>query len=108
MSWLRAWETFAPESEIHLLQETLLPFMEENTLMEHLPLIQGYTLYTQTLTLKNGIFVGFLGTITLEWRKQTPLELRQSLLALARFSSFCGTGAKTAQGMGQTRYLPTP
>jgi CRISPR-associated endoribonuclease Cas6 len=94
-SWQRLWETFAPE--------TLVKEVKAVNIMEHLPLIRGYTLATETTTIKHGIFVGFVGQMDLVWRKGTPESVRQTMGMLARYATFCGTGAKTAQGMGQTQ-----
>jgi CRISPR-associated endoribonuclease Cas6 len=94
-SWQRSWETFAPEA---LVQKE-----QYEDMASHLPLIRGYSLSTETTTLKRGIFIGFTGRMHLVWRQGTPESVRQTAGMLARLAIFCGTGAKTAQGMGQTR-----
>jgi CRISPR-associated endoribonuclease Cas6 len=100
-SWQRAWETFAPEALIP--SEILIQKEQPEKMALALPLIRGYSLHTETTTLKRGIFIGFVGQMYLVWRKDTHESVRQTAGVLARFSTFCGTGAKTAQGMGQTR-----
>ena len=50
-------------------------------------------------------FIGFVGEISVKLLAPAamPAELRARLRALARFAEYCGTGAETLRGMGQTR-----
>lgn len=63
--------------------------------------VSGYVLRTESLPLKHGRFVGFVGRV--EWRLLGSEADRRALCALAALANFGGTGAKTALGMGQTR-----
>jgi hypothetical protein len=85
----------------------LAPFLPENfALLEHeLPRISAYQLETRSLSVKGGLFIGFVGWMELAWRPSAPPELRRAAAAVASVSDFFGTGAKTALGMGQTRCL---
>ncbi len=48
---------------------------------------------------------GFEGRCTIEIAEELPEEAVRSFNALASFAFYCGTGAKTTMGMGQTRRL---
>jgi CRISPR-associated endoribonuclease Cas6 len=49
--------------------------------------------------------VGFYGTCRFEIDPSVPDDIKTCINALANFSPFCGTGAKTTMGMGQTRRI---
>jgi CRISPR-associated endoribonuclease Cas6 len=82
---------------------------------ENLPEIRRYTLETRDMIFetdsnsgrerRTALFIGFVGTMELTWRKNTPEDVMQSLTALAHLAEFCGTGSKTTIGMGQTRLV---
>jgi CRISPR-associated endoribonuclease Cas6 len=48
---------------------------------------------------------GFAGKCTLELETELPEETVKAINTLADFSFYCGTGAKTTMGMGQTRRI---
>lgn len=94
--WARRWNRFAPvelawpdESVSDIVERTGLAYMAGETV---------------TVPLRPGKFVGFVGAIRLEalhphlWTQ----EQRQAFTALTTFSRFCGSGARTMQGMGLT------
>ncbi len=91
-SWRRSWEKYAP-----------VPLENIAMLDEALPLIRRFELSTRDVTIKRGLFVGFVGWMELTWRSGAPEEMRRAACALARLAEFTGTGAKTGLGMGQTR-----
>ena len=53
-------------------------------------------------------FLGFQGQAVfhLLMPRQVPRAVRAELAILAAFANFCGTGAETLRGMGQTRVTP--
>ena len=55
-------------------------------------------------------FIGFVGEVRFTILKPEELadNIKRCLLALARFSNFCGTGVETIRGMGQTVYHEKP
>jgi CRISPR-associated endoribonuclease Cas6 len=48
---------------------------------------------------------GFAGKCTLELDKELPEDAVKAINILADFAFYCGTGAKTTMGMGQTRRI---
>ena len=91
--WRRAWRTYAPA----------LPLGADALTLDGLR-ITRYQLHTEAVTLKGGLWRGFVGEMALEWREDTPPETRRAAAALAGISDFMGTGAKTMLGLGQTRF----
>jgi len=67
--------------------------------------ISQYQLDTRILHFGSYQEIGFEGKCTLEIAEETPEEAVKTLNAMADFAFYCGTGAKTAMGMGQTRRL---
>jgi CRISPR-associated endoribonuclease Cas6 len=57
---------------------------------------------TDTITTNKTVLNGFVGEVTFVIGKKAPLELVGQMHLLADFAFFCGTGKKTAVGMGQT------
>ena len=96
--YLAAWDTFAPRAL--WLNYNLLDAVEA-----HLA-ITDHQLETRTVNLGSGPpKTGFLGHATykmLAWEK-LGAEFLGQLQTLARFAEFCGTGAYTEHGLGQTR-----
>ncbi|MCP4399346.1 MAG: CRISPR system precrRNA processing endoribonuclease RAMP protein Cas6 [bacterium] len=68
----------------------------------HVGISSMQQLRTDTLKTKRVILTGFTGSVTFEISKKAPPELFAQLHLLAEFAFFCGTGKKTAVGMGQT------
>lgn len=70
---------------------------------ESLCRISAYHLQTQPARLKDGIFIGFVGTLDLTPLPGTSPVQRAALASLASVSDFFGMGLKTTMGLGQTR-----
>jgi len=67
--------------------------------------VARYRLETHILNFGSYQEVGFTGRCRYELDKNTPEEVAHALNALADFAFYCGTGAKTTMGMGQTKRL---
>lgn len=92
-SWLRAWNAGDGPS---------LPFHDEaEWLRERISIQAVRSLRTVTVHSGKSPLSGFVGEIALEWCGAQP-GAHRTLRALAGFASYCGTGAKTAYGLGQT------
>lgn len=91
--WRRTWEALAPA----------LPLGADTLTLDGLR-ITRYQLHTEAVTLKGGLWRGFVGEMALEWRASAPPETRRTATALAGIADFFGTGAKTMLGLGQTRF----
>jgi len=59
-------------------------------------------LFTKRLLVKKVNLIGFTGTVSFDIHQRADPELVYQLNVLADFAMFCGTGKKTALGMGQT------
>ena len=68
-------------------------------------LVSRYRLETKMLAFNNYQELGFLGSCVYSANDDVPEDKLRTLNALADFAFFCGTGAKTTMGMGQTRKL---
>lgn len=68
-------------------------------------MVARYKLGTRILNFGSYQEVGFTGRCRYELDKNTPEEVAHALNALADFAFYCGTGAKTTMGMGQTKRL---
>lgn len=90
--WRRAWQAHAPA----------LPLGADALTLDGLR-ITRYQLHTEAVTLKGGLWRGFVGEMALEWHRDVPPETRRTAAALAGIADFTGTGAKTMLGLGQTR-----
>ncbi len=99
-SWLLRWNEFArPELQLNV---ALLDIVEA-----HLA-IGRYDLRTDMVDWGgNKKIVGYVGTIQYNILRahQLGTEWLRSLNLLADYAPYCGTGHKTAQGMGQTQRL---
>ncbi|MCF6277383.1 MAG: CRISPR system precrRNA processing endoribonuclease RAMP protein Cas6 [Anaerolineales bacterium] len=91
-SWLRRWQVFAPLA---------LPEEISQSAREHLAVSQ---FDMKTLPVRHGerLIVGGAGNYTLKALKMSASE-RAQIDLLANYAFFCGSGYKTAQGMGLTR-----
>ena len=67
--------------------------------------IVSYKFQSQALPFGTYSETGFEGWCTIEIGEDAPEEAVRELNALADFAFYCGTGAKTTMGMGQTRRL---
>jgi CRISPR-associated endoribonuclease Cas6 len=70
---------------------------------EHIALAK-YNLRTRMINLADAGQVGFTGKCKYLCLSEDPRRLKQ-INALADFAFYCGTGAKTTMGMGQTRRI---
>ena len=59
---------------------------------------------TSVIKSKRVNLIGFIGDVVFTIHPKTPPELIFQLNLLAEFAFFCGTGKKTALGMGQTMF----
>ena len=92
-SLLPRWQSFSPVK----LDDSLTDLADRNLR------IARYKLETRMLNFGSYQEAGFEGNCTLEMAERMPDEAAGSLNALADFAFYCGTGAKTTMGMGQTR-----
>lgn len=95
-SWLRAWCEVASA-----------PVPEEDTtawLDRRVAIRAVDELRTQVVHADRTALTGFVGTVAYAWVGPEPWG-PGLLRTLARFAAFCGTGAKTTQGFGQTEVL---
>ncbi len=92
-SWLRAWNAGSgPET----------PFQEDAEWLRERIRIQAIrSLRTAQAHTGKTPMSGFVGEVAYEWCGATPGGHR-ALRALGSFARYCGTGAKTAYGLGQT------
>ncbi|MDY6912570.1 MAG: CRISPR system precrRNA processing endoribonuclease RAMP protein Cas6 [Chloroflexota bacterium] len=93
--YLRKWNAFSP---MPILQESLMDFVRQHMSMQRHDLRSGSV---QRLG-KHSEYDCFEGNVKWQAGSGSPALLRQ-VNALVDFSRYCGTGMKTAQGMGQTR-----
>lgn len=92
-SWLRAWNTGGgPEIPLHDDDDWLRESIRIQAIRE-LRTVQVHTGKTP--------ITGFTGEVAFEWCGTVPGGQRASR-ALTAFARFCGTGAKTAYGLGRT------
>ena len=94
-SWWMHWNAFAPVKLERVLLDVAAVHMA----------IARHELRTQVVDLSVGQAVGFVGSVTLLAVQAHRLgnKVLRRLNALADYATFCGTGQRTAQGMGQTR-----
>ena len=97
-SWLTQWNTFAPmELRINV---ALLDIVAAHVA------VGRYDLRTELVDLgTNWKVVGFVGKVKFNILKARKIgeEWLRRLNLLAEYAGFCGTGHKTAQGLGQTK-----
>ena len=94
-SWWERWNTFSREK----LDCVLL-----DVAAVHLA-VSSCKIRTRLVDLGVGQQIGFIGVVTLRVVKANKIgeDVLRHLNALAAYADFCGTGQRTAQGMGQTR-----
>lgn len=93
-SWLRAWQQAGGES---FGAEAAPDWLEERVALRTVTELSTRTVHTNHTAL-----TGFVGQVSYQWmglEQWGPALLR----ALALFSAYCGTGAKTGYGFGVTR-----
>lgn len=91
-SYFNRWQAFSPVK----LDDALTLWLEKM-------LVARYRLETRILDFGSYQEVGFSGRCRFLLDKSTPQEVVIGINALADFAFYCGTGAKTTMGMGQTR-----
>ncbi len=91
-SWLRRWNALSPAS---------LP-RETRALDEARLALSRYKLETRVVHYEKAAWIGFTGVCRFRILSDDEFWLRLCNL-LADFAFYCGTGAKTSFGMGQTR-----
>ena len=95
--YLRKWNSFAP-APITLSEEIILPFVQNHMTLGATsvrPAVHRLGRYSE---------YGVIGRV--EWQADPGFEpLLRQVNALVDFAGYCGTGMKTALGMGQTRRL---
>jgi CRISPR-associated endoribonuclease Cas6 len=94
-SWLRRWQAFAP---IALPEEELLAWARLNLA------VSAYRLHSLPVREGEHLRVGGVGWLSLRALDMPPY-LRAAVDLLAAYAFFCGSGAHTTQGMGQTRLV---
>ena len=90
--WLEKWNKFSPVT---------LP-QEVTAYAENYLVVSRYRLESQVVKFGQAMFIGFAGSCTYTILDEDPYWLRV-LHTLADFSFYCGSGAKTTFGLGQTR-----
>jgi len=97
-SWLRAWGAATPAPS---------PLVDDAEWLRERVRVQAMRdLRTVTASSGKTLLTGFVGEVALAWCGGSPGGSR-ALRALARFARFCGTGAKTGMGFGQTTLRET-
>jgi CRISPR-associated endoribonuclease Cas6 len=92
--WLEKWNAFAPAA----FPPGVLTFVEEALAVSH------YRLESRVVRFGEALFIGFSGHCTYRFLV-TDAYWQRVVQALAQYAFFCGTGAKTVFGLGQTRLL---
>lgn len=101
-SWLRRWNTFAPE-ELRI-NVAVLDLVEEHVA------VARYRLQTEMARLGGPRrMVGFVGAVDYVILRAGKIGAtwQHAINVLADYAPYCGTGHRTSQGMGQTRRLPS-
>ena len=94
-SWMRRWQAFAP---IALPQE-VTEWAKQSLA------VSSYSLRTLPAREADRLRIGCVGTLTMRALDMPPY-LRAAMDLLAAYSFFCGSGAHTTQGLGQTMSRP--
>lgn len=94
--WARRWNLWAPRD--------MLWDDETVSALAGRVAVARARIETQTVDLDPGKLVGFTGTVTLEALRLPAWTDRErgAFAALTAFSRFCGSGARTTQGLGLT------
>jgi CRISPR-associated endoribonuclease Cas6 len=94
-SWIRRWQAFAP---LALPDEELAQWARSNLA------VSSYRLSTLPAREGDRLRVGCVGTLTLRALDMPPY-LRAAVDLLVHYAFYCGSGAHTAQGLGQTQLI---
>jgi CRISPR-associated endoribonuclease Cas6 len=93
-SWYARWQHYLDTDTVDLLPDTFDKIR-----------VSRYALLTRVAQFGTYMETGFEGDCVFELPSAITEEEAKYLNALADFSIFCGTGAKTTMGMGQTRRI---
>jgi len=93
-SWLMAWNKYSPVQ----YQETLLNTIEDAVVVSY------YKMQTIPVRYGKATIIGGVGECTYTILEKDPYWVHV-VNVLSSYAFYCGTGAKTALGMGQTRRL---
>ncbi len=93
-SYLSKWQHFSPVR----VDEHAAEFLEQI-------IVARYKLNTRILHFNSYQEIGFEGECTFELPADFDEDSLKTINALADFAFYCGTGAKTTMGMGQTRRI---
>lgn len=96
-SYFNRWHAFSPAK----LDDAITSWFEKI-------IVARYRLETRFLDFGSYQEVGFSGRCRFLLDKNTPEEIATGINALADFAFYCGTGAKTTMGLGQTRRVRGP
>jgi CRISPR-associated endoribonuclease Cas6 len=94
-SWWRRWNAFAPSKFNRVLLDVAAVHLA----------VARHRIRTEVVGLGVGKMIGFIGNATFRVIQAHKLgdDIVRHLNALADYAVYCGTGQRTAQGMGQTR-----
>jgi CRISPR-associated endoribonuclease Cas6 len=92
--WLEKWNAFSP---LRFPPETV-------SAAENLLAVSRYRLESRAVKYGQAVYIGFRGRCTYRLLDEDPYW-RRALQALAAFAFYCGSGAKTTFGLGQTRWV---
>lgn len=95
LGYLHKWNSF---SELAMQTEPLLEYVKEHII------IDGIELKLKSVNYGTYLQSGWVGSVKWTADGETPFLLRM-VNALVDFAFYCGTGAKTTMGMGQTRRI---
>ncbi|MDO8755253.1 MAG: CRISPR system precrRNA processing endoribonuclease RAMP protein Cas6 [Anaerolineales bacterium] len=93
-SWMRRWNAFAPIA----LPDEALEWSRQKLA------VSSFTLKTLPAREADRLRVGCVGRLSLRALEMPPY-LRAAIDLLAHYSSYCGSGSHTSQGLGQTRFV---
>lgn len=93
-SWLRRWNAFAP-AIWHIPPD--LPNWARQVVS-----VSAYRLQTIPVRYGQRVHIGCVGTVELKFIN-CPANIQKYFGWLARYAFYCGSGAKTTQGMGMTK-----
>ncbi len=103
---VKRWQELAPPELSHVVQmERIEQYIEDDGIV-----IGDYDLKPHQVRFTTHVQPGFVGRCKYDLRspdegvtREAPLTVRQQLWLLAQLAFYCGTGYKTAMGMGQVR-----
>jgi len=107
---VRRWQELAPPELVHIVQmEHVEQYIEDDGVV-----IGDYDLQPHQVRFTKHMQLGFVGRCTYDIRspgeevkgtEKAPLTMCQQIWLLAQLAFYCGSGYKTAMGMGQVRLI---